>query len=318
MAAAVAAVLSPPGRSVVHSLRQAVGVKQAEPALFSLPARGQLLVSGRGGAWLVPPTGRSVGSGTTATPLLAARPLLVAARGRTSSPRSIPRASVRWTLARPTPRFPAWTGTRADTRIAYVSGGRLRIVAGDGTGDREIGRAATGRACVAARRRGAFSRTADGRSAVVYDEAAGRVLRRLSACADEAGLVVGRPPAARLHAAQDPGLRRRQGRQADDPSDATFDRDAAFAANTREAFAVRAAGNGSSVFSLANGRTLFRGTGGLRPHRVVAERPLAAGEAGRPQTSGSSSGTGIIEDRGRRGSRPSRRVPRVEDWCCAR
>jgi len=53
VAAAVAAVLSPPGRSVVHSLRKAVGVENAQTELFSLPARGRLLVSGRGGTWIV-------------------------------------------------------------------------------------------------------------------------------------------------------------------------------------------------------------------------------------------------------------------------
>src|SRR5581483_332842 len=45
----------------------------------------------------------------------------------------------RWTLGRPDVASPRWGGTRTDTRIAYLSGGRLRVVAGDGTGDREIG-----------------------------------------------------------------------------------------------------------------------------------------------------------------------------------
>ena len=51
--AAVAALLSPPGRSVVTSFRKAVGVQRAETELFSLPAPGHLLVSGRGGTWIV-------------------------------------------------------------------------------------------------------------------------------------------------------------------------------------------------------------------------------------------------------------------------
>src|SRR5581483_6598163 len=46
------------------------------------------------------------------------------------------KGNVRWTLPRPGVRRPAWTGTRTDTRIAYLSGGSLRVVAGDGTGDR--------------------------------------------------------------------------------------------------------------------------------------------------------------------------------------
>jgi hypothetical protein len=53
-----------------------------------------------------------------------------------------PRGNIRWTLPRRSPRFPTWTGTRTDTRIAYISGGKLHIVAGDGTGDRIVGKAA--------------------------------------------------------------------------------------------------------------------------------------------------------------------------------
>ena len=50
----------------------------------------------------------------------------------------------------------------------------------------------------------------------------------------------------------------------DDPSDATFDRDAAFVARTPELVAIRATGLGSRVFSLATGRTYFSGSGVLR------------------------------------------------------
>ena len=52
-AAIVAAVVSPPGRSFVDSLREAIGVESARPALFSLPAPGRLLVTGETGAWVV-------------------------------------------------------------------------------------------------------------------------------------------------------------------------------------------------------------------------------------------------------------------------
>ena len=47
-----------------------------------------------------------------------------------------PDGDVRWTLARPGVRFPRWTGTETDTRIAYVDRTGIRVVAGDGTGDR--------------------------------------------------------------------------------------------------------------------------------------------------------------------------------------
>src|SRR4051812_2968663 len=52
--AVVAAILSPPGRAVFQRVREAVGIQQAEPALFSLPAHGRLLVVSRAhrGVWL--------------------------------------------------------------------------------------------------------------------------------------------------------------------------------------------------------------------------------------------------------------------------
>jgi hypothetical protein len=86
---------------------------------------------------------------------------------------------VRWTLARRAPRFPAWTGTRTDTRIAYLSGGRLRIVAGDGTGDHAVGPAAP----VAPAWRPGPGRVlaySNGRRLVLYDAASGSVLRRVA------------------------------------------------------------------------------------------------------------------------------------------
>ena len=53
-AALVAGVLaSPPGWSLIHSIRKAVGVEDAKTELFSLPAPGQLLVSSPRGLWVV-------------------------------------------------------------------------------------------------------------------------------------------------------------------------------------------------------------------------------------------------------------------------
>jgi dipeptidyl aminopeptidase/acylaminoacyl peptidase len=46
-----------------------------------------------------------------------------------------PDGEVRWKLARPEVQLARWGGTRSDTRIAYLSRGTLRVVAGDGTGD---------------------------------------------------------------------------------------------------------------------------------------------------------------------------------------
>src|SRR5262249_35426294 len=63
--AAVAAA-SPPGHAVFEKVREVVGVQHAEPALFSLPSPGRLLVvsNGHGGVWLVRSNGfkRRIGS----------------------------------------------------------------------------------------------------------------------------------------------------------------------------------------------------------------------------------------------------------------
>jgi len=141
VAAIVASALSPPGRSVVHSIRKAVGVEHAEQALFSLPAPGQLLVTSRQGAWLVQTDGSKRLLGRYRDAAFSPHGLFIAGTRANQLVVVDPKGKVRWTLARPAPRFPAWTGTRTDTRIAYLSAGQLRIVAGDGTGDHAVARA---------------------------------------------------------------------------------------------------------------------------------------------------------------------------------
>jgi hypothetical protein len=51
---------------------------------------------------------------------------------------------VHWTLARRHVMSPRWEGTKTDTRIAYLTPAGLRVVAGDGTGDRLVARNAAG------------------------------------------------------------------------------------------------------------------------------------------------------------------------------
>ena len=264
LGALVAAALSPPGRSVVHSLRKAVGVKEAEQALFSLPARGQLLVTSRSGLWIVRADGSKRKLGRYRDAAFSPHGLFVVATRANQLVALDPKGDVRWTLARPAPRFPAWTGTRTDTRIAYLSRGRLRIVAGDGTGDHAVGPAAPVAPAWRPGRRRVLAYS-DGRRAMVIDTDSGSVLERLGPAprklawsADGRLLLVFSPYETRVY---EGGKRV----AADDPSDATFDRDAAFAGHTHDVVAVRAAGSpagsGSSVFSLTTGRTLFRGTG---------------------------------------------------------
>lgn len=135
---ALAGLLSPPGRAVLDELREVVGVEGAEPALFSLPTGGRVLLVSGGSAWIVSADGskRLLGPYRDAawSPfgrfVAGATPLQLAALE--------PDGDKRWSLARPNVRLPAWGGTRSDTRIAYLSGSTLRVVAGDGTGDRVV------------------------------------------------------------------------------------------------------------------------------------------------------------------------------------
>ena len=79
-----------------------------------------------------------------------------------------PDGSVRWKLARPNVRFPRWGGSRTDTRIAYLTGGRLHVVAGDGTGDVDAGGLPAAAPVAPAWRPGS-------RHAVAYADVRGRV-----------------------------------------------------------------------------------------------------------------------------------------------
>jgi hypothetical protein len=265
-AAAVAAVLSPPGRSVVHSLRKAVGVEHAETSLFSLPTRGRLLVSGRGGTWIVRADGSRRRLGDYQDAAWSPHGIFVAATNGNELAAVDQNGKVHWTLARRSPRFPTWAGGYTDTRIAYIAGRKLHVVAGDGTGDRVLGRA--GLVAPAWRPgRGYVVAYARGSTVIVRDAVTGAELlrkgsdmrpRKLAWSSDGKLLLVFKPYATRVY-----DMRGRVVAQ-DDPSDATFDRDAAFVPGTHRVLAIRAAGGGSQVFSFYDGRSVFRGTGVFR------------------------------------------------------
>jgi hypothetical protein len=137
--AVVAAVLSPPGRAVVDAVRRTIGVDHASPALFRLPAPGRLLVSGPGGTWVVSADGsrRRLGDWTQAAWSPHGRFVVGASANEVAAVE--PGGTVHWKLARRGVSLPRWGGSSVDTRIAYLAGGVLRIVSGDGTGDRAIG-----------------------------------------------------------------------------------------------------------------------------------------------------------------------------------
>jgi len=135
-----AAALSPPGRAVVDAVRRTIGISHAAPALFRLPAPGRLLVSGGGGTWVVSPDGSKRRLGGYAQAAWSPHGLYVIAATANELAAVEPSdGAVRWSLARPKVAFPRWGGSRTDTRVAYLSDGRLRVVAGDGTGDAAIG-----------------------------------------------------------------------------------------------------------------------------------------------------------------------------------
>jgi len=134
-AAVVAAALSPPGRAVVNAVRRSIGIEHAQPALFRLPASGRLLLSGAGGAWVVATDGSKRRLGDYAQASWSPRGLYVAAATANELAALAPDGTIHWTLARPQIRLPRWGGAHLDTRIAYLTSGRLHVVAGDGTGD---------------------------------------------------------------------------------------------------------------------------------------------------------------------------------------
>ena len=319
--AAVAALLSPPGRSVVTSFRKAVGVQRAETELFSLPAPGHLLISGRGGTWIVNADGSRRRLGAYRDAAFSPHGLYVAATRRNELVALDPKGNVRWTLPRRSPRFPAWTGTRTDTRIAYLTGSRLHVVAGDGTGDRTLGRAA---GVPPAWRPGpgfviAYS---TGRQAVVYDVDARRVLLRTPVGApfnkvawsgDGRLLLVYRPFGLRVYDARGRVVLQ------DDPSDATHDADVAFAPSTHRLAIIRVHGLQSDVFTGRDGRLIFRGTGEFRQLTYSPEGrwllvtwPTANQwvfvRSGHPRRI-----VGVSRISSQFGG-----FPRVEGWCCAR
>ena len=150
--AAAAAVLgvtavtafTPAGAAVGDWMSDVVnpGRKDARPALGPLPAEGRLLVSSPAGAWVVQPGGGARRLGDYGEASWSPHGLfVVATRGRQLVALE-PGGAPRWTLSLDAPATrPAWSPGDG-YRIAYLSGGALRVVAGDGTGDRLLDGAA--------------------------------------------------------------------------------------------------------------------------------------------------------------------------------
>lgn len=146
LAAVLIAVASPPGHAVFKRVREAVGVEHADPALFDLPAPGRLLVvsSSGGGVWLVRNNGLKRRLGGYADAQWSPHGRYVVVTQKNTLAALDVDHGIRWSLARRNVAWPRWEGTRIDTRIAYWSAGRLRVVGGDGKDDRLVDAAAIG------------------------------------------------------------------------------------------------------------------------------------------------------------------------------
>src|ERR671938_1084268 len=139
VAAVVAAAASPPGRAVLGSLRKTVAdEKRAAPELFSLPSGGRLLVNSPSGPWIVQANGSRRRLGSYREAAWSPHGKFVVATRAAEVVTVSPKGDVHWTLPRPHVRFARWGGSRVDTRVAYLSGSRLHMVAGDGTGDVDL------------------------------------------------------------------------------------------------------------------------------------------------------------------------------------
>jgi hypothetical protein len=139
--AVVGAVVNPP---VLNAIRDSIGRTKEKKkvvfkqALFSLPAPGRLLVNSARGPWIIRPNGARRLLGRYRDASWSPRGLYVAALGRHELVALQPNGMVRWSLAR-SGRLssPRWSPEiEGSTRIAYLRGKTLRVVAGDNTDDR--------------------------------------------------------------------------------------------------------------------------------------------------------------------------------------
>jgi hypothetical protein len=138
-ALALVLLLTPAGAKVADLVHDVVqpGEENARPALTSIPAPGRMLVTSAQGPWIVDQDGSRRLLGAYQAAAWSPHGLFVAVtRGRELTAVD-PLGAARWSLAALHPvDDPAWS--TSGIRVAYVSGGSLRVVAGDGTDDRRL------------------------------------------------------------------------------------------------------------------------------------------------------------------------------------
>jgi hypothetical protein len=134
-----AVALTPAGGAVGRWIKDVVaGRPDARPALDSLPAPGNLLVASEQGVWVVRPDGSKRRLGDYRRASWSPRGLFVAATGGHQLVALEPDGDVRWTVSRPQPLTDARWLPGTGFRIAYRAGNALRVVGGDGEGDRLV------------------------------------------------------------------------------------------------------------------------------------------------------------------------------------
>jgi hypothetical protein len=132
--AILAAAFSPPGLAVWGSIRDAVS---NEDHLLALPTRGRILVNAQSGVWIVNRDGSKRFLSDYSDAAWSPHGLYVAAARGNQLVALEPNGKVHWTLARRGPVGGAeWS--YEGYRIAYFAGRALRVVNGDGSGDRLI------------------------------------------------------------------------------------------------------------------------------------------------------------------------------------
>jgi len=141
--ALVALIVSPAGASVRHWVADRIepGAPHAKPVLSSLPGDGSLLVDSAQGPWVVRPDGSKRLLGDWAEASWSPHGLFAVVTKPHELAAVEPDGTVRWALARPGMAVgkARWNGPDG-YRIAYLEGSRLRVVDGDGTGDRLLAR----------------------------------------------------------------------------------------------------------------------------------------------------------------------------------
>jgi hypothetical protein len=127
-------LLSPAGATMKRLITHALGVDHAAPALASLPSPGRILVSGPGGTWTAAADGSTRHLGDWRQASWSPHGLFVVVSSGDRLAAVDPRGDIRWAIARPGISDPSWFQP-SGYRIAYLSAGTLRVIAGDGTGD---------------------------------------------------------------------------------------------------------------------------------------------------------------------------------------